>query len=148
MQDILISKVSFFINIFYYIQIPRDHHWNNRSLHSARWWKKLNDLAPEQPKEMPSRTYQLRQLFPSIIKSHAWSPNERDGSVNRPESTLWTVAKETGSNEENWNFISIRMSFRDEFPYHADPPQVVYLSADRRPFGQTWHVHFPLCGIF
>lgn len=95
-----------------------------RSWMTKRPWNAIRDLLAS-------------PVIPSIIKSHARSPNDRDGSVNRPATTLYIVAEEIGSNKENWNFVSISASFRDEFPCRADPPQVVYLSADRRPFGQT-----------
>lgn len=121
------------------LQLKCSDLWNNRSLHSAKWWKKTKWFRSWMIKRPWSAIRDLlaSPVIPSIIKSHARSLNDRDGSVNRPATTLCIVAEETGSNKENWNFVSISASFRDEFPCRADPPQVVYLSADRRPFGQT-----------
>lgn len=96
---------------------------DNLNLERPSSWNAIKDLL-------------LHLLILSSSKiAYTRSADEKDG--NHPASPHWLMTEEAGSNEEDWNFVSINASFRDEFPYRADPPQVVYLSADRRPFGRT-----------
>lgn len=93
----------------------------------------LNDLAVEAPSRICYSTFSSFRVVKLRIRGRRMKKTE----IIHSASPHWLMTEEAGSNEEDWNFVSINASFRDKFPYRADPPQVVYLSADRRPFGRT-----------